>query len=115
MLATQCVQYSWMSYNPNASYCTAACDPITDSSCSTWTQDFNRAQVLEVSQSNMQPWYVNKRTITSTYVNCHYFHIQTYATTGCMATKPYWMTFVDSSTNIDGSSALKFYLNPISP
>jgi len=37
----------------------------------------------------------------------------TAAPSGCMATTPYRMTFVDSTTSLDGSSALKYYLNPV--
>lgn len=63
----------------------------------------------------MLPWLVQKmvKSPPAYSYTCHYFLIKTAATSGCMASKPYWMTFVDTTCNLDGSSALKYYLNPI--
>lgn len=62
----------------------------------------------------MLPWLVTKivKEQPSYTYKCHYFLIQTAATSGCMAIKPYWLYL--ESPDADGKHSSELYLNPMS-
>jgi len=36
-------------------------------------------------------------------MTCYYYTIETFAASGCMAAKPYWMSFMDTTQDVTNS------------
>ena len=90
---------------------------VAGSPCATWTQDFSRVQITTTDVYNKKKFKVElvQQNILLGGGTCYYYVIKTVADSGCLQTKPYWMTFVDNTTTTSGTQIpyLKWYLNPV--
>lgn len=113
-----CVEFSWLGYDADAEFCQTPCNPATNSECANWPAAWlGRAEIKQVSVNDKKEFKLNKRAGLNTQfmVPCYYYTIETFAVTGCMANKPYWMSFMDTTITSQntGASHDKWHLLPI--
>ena len=114
--ANDCNNHSFLNYDENAANCLAPCNPTAaGSACANWTNDYSRVSITSTNAFNKKKFRLERIEVTDLLGKCFYYRVYAAAASGCLSTKPYWMTFVDSTTSVVAGNPnvpyLKWYLN----
>lgn len=100
--STACPGNDFLTFDENSQYCSTPCNPaLPNSECALWTKNFNRVPIKTTSAALKKAWKVTlKSATTGIFPNttpCKYYAIEPVATSGCMGSNPYQMTFEDNT------------------
>jgi hypothetical protein len=95
--AADCNDYSFLTYDADESTCTTNCDPnAAGSLCPTWTYNYDRVKITTTSVLTLQKFRLERVVKNIPSGTCYYYRIYAAPDTGCLSTRPYWMTFVNN-------------------
>ena len=107
-----------MDYDVNAPYCITPCNPAASgSACGDWTRDLSRVEITTTKVANRKKFRLELVEQETLFGPCYYYRVYAAADSGCLATKPYWATFVDRDNTADLTISpdiayFKWHLNP---